>query len=144
MAVENYWFLINACYYIYLLCYRDKAFCITIFYQNINIKISNIAWIYSIFKYAYLLRNTGYHICRHISGVFLNFTSVGVEESIVNALYRLRIICLNVTFLHEWSVHNRLFNAYYEVKFKKTPDRIMYIAKDTKISLDFQSIHCAL
>jgi hypothetical protein len=25
--------------------------------------------------------------------------------------------------LHEWCVHNVLFNAYYEVKFKKkTPD----------------------
>jgi hypothetical protein len=26
--------------------------------------------------------------------------------------------------LHEWCVHNRLFNAYYEVKFKKTPNII--------------------
>jgi hypothetical protein len=24
--------------------------------------------------------------------------------------------------LHEWCVHNRLFNAYHEMKFKKTPD----------------------
>jgi hypothetical protein len=44
----------------------------------------------------------------------------------VNALYDTgygsRISCLNLTFLHEWCVHNRLFNGYYEVKFKKTPD----------------------
>jgi hypothetical protein len=45
---------------------------------------------------------------------------------IVNALYDTgygsRISCLNLTFLQEWCVHNRLFNGYYEVKFKKTPD----------------------
>jgi hypothetical protein len=40
----------------------------------------------------------------------------------VNALYRLWIRRLNLTFLHEWYVHNRLFKAYNEVKFKKTVD----------------------
>jgi hypothetical protein len=49
---------------------------------------------------------------------------VGVEESIVNALYRLRITdqLFKSYVLHEWCVHNRLFNAYYDVTFKKTPD----------------------
>jgi hypothetical protein len=39
---------------------------------------------------------------------------VGVGESIVNAPYGLRIMdqLFNLTFLHEWCVHNRLFNAY--------------------------------
>jgi hypothetical protein len=42
----------------------------------------------------------------------------------VNALYRLRITdqLFNSLVLHEWCGHNRLFNAYYEVEFKKTPD----------------------
>jgi hypothetical protein len=41
-----------------------------------------------------------------------------------NTLYRLRITdqLFKSYVLHEWCVHNRLFNAYYEVKFKKTPD----------------------
>jgi hypothetical protein len=44
--------------------------------------------------------------------------------SIVNALYRLRITdqLFKSYGLHEWCVHNRLSNAYYEVKSKKTPD----------------------
>jgi hypothetical protein len=49
---------------------------------------------------------------------------VDVEESIVNALSKLQITdqLFKSYVLHEWCVHNRLFNAYYEVKFKKTPD----------------------
>jgi hypothetical protein len=42
---------------------------------------------------------------------------VGVEESIVDAL---RIT--DLTLLHEWCVHNRLFNASFEDKFKSTHD----------------------
>jgi hypothetical protein len=58
-------------------------------------------------------------------GCFLKFhLTVGVEESIVSALHRLRIT--NQLFksyvLYEWCVHNRLFKAYYKVKFRKTPD----------------------
>jgi hypothetical protein len=43
--------------------------------------------------------------------------------SIVNALYRYgsRISCLNLTLLHEWCDLNRLSNAYFDAKFKKTP-----------------------
>jgi hypothetical protein len=55
---------------------------------------------------------------------FLNCTSVGVEESIVNALHRLRTnhgSAVSIYVLHEWCVHSRLFNAYCEVKFKKHP-----------------------
>jgi hypothetical protein len=43
---------------------------------------------------------------------------VGVELSIVNALYRLRI---TDQLLHEWCDLNRLSNAYFDAKFKKTP-----------------------
>jgi hypothetical protein len=41
----------------------------------------------------------------------------------VNALYSLRITdqLFKSDILHAWCVHNRLFNAYYEVKFKKHP-----------------------
>jgi predicted membrane protein len=53
---------------------------------------------------------------------------VGVEESIVSALYRVklespctaygsRISRLNLTFLHDRCVLNRLSGAHYEVKF---------------------------
>jgi isoleucyl-tRNA synthetase len=58
--------------------------------------------------------------------------TVDVEESIVNALYRLRITdqLFKSYVLHEWCVHNRLFNAYYEVKFKKTPDIIITVRFD--------------
>jgi hypothetical protein len=38
---------------------------------------------------------------------------VGVEESIVNALYGSRITCLNLMFLHEWCVYNRLLNSNF-------------------------------
>jgi hypothetical protein len=34
--------------------------------------------------------------------------------------------------LHEWCVHNRLFNVHYEVKFKKTPD--IFVSCFSKIS----------
>jgi hypothetical protein len=51
--------------------------------------------------------------------VFKFHLKVGVEESIVNALHELRINFLNLTFLHEWCVHSRLFNAYFQVKLKK-------------------------
>jgi hypothetical protein len=59
------------------------------------------------------------------SGCFFKFhLIVGVEKLIVNALYRLRITdqLFKSYVLHEWCVHNPLFNVYYEVKFKKTPD----------------------
>jgi hypothetical protein len=58
---------------------------------------------------------------KHISYMVRSFKfilKVGLEESIVNALYGLRISCLNLTFFHEWCVHNRLFNANFENKFK--------------------------
>jgi hypothetical protein len=49
---------------------------------------------------------------------------VGVEESIVNALYGLRITdqLFKSYVLHEWCLHNRLFNANFEDKFKWTHD----------------------
>jgi hypothetical protein len=62
------------------------------------------------------------HTNKYVSGVFFKFhLIVGVEESIVNALYRFRIAdqLFKSYLLHEWCVHNRLFNAYYEVKLKK-------------------------
>jgi hypothetical protein len=49
---------------------------------------------------------------------FKFIVKVGFEESIVNVFYGSRISCLNLTFLHEWCVHNRLFNANFENKFK--------------------------
>jgi hypothetical protein len=57
-------------------------------------------------------------------GVFFKFgVEVGVELSFVNALYRLRIT--NQLFksyaLHDWCDLNRLSNAYFDAKFKKTP-----------------------
>jgi hypothetical protein len=63
-----------------------------------------------------------------VSGVFFKFDfKVGVEVSILNALYWLRITdqLFKSYVLHEWCVHNRLFNAYYEVKFKITTDIII-------------------
>jgi hypothetical protein len=55
------------------------------------------------------------------NGCFFKFgVEVGVELSIVNAPYRLRMSCLNLTLLHEWCALNRLFNAYFDAKFKKT------------------------
>jgi hypothetical protein len=52
---------------------------------------------------------------------------VDVEESIVNALYRLRITdqLFESYVLYEWCVHNCLFDAYFEVKFKKIPNTIL-------------------
>jgi hypothetical protein len=48
------------------------------------------------------------------TGVFLKFgVEVGVEESIVNALYGSRISCLNLTPLHEWCGLN------FDAKLKK-------------------------
>jgi hypothetical protein len=41
--------------------------------------------------------------------------------------YRSPISCLNLTFLHG-CVHNRLVDAYYEVKFKKTPDSFLILS----------------
>jgi hypothetical protein len=55
------------------------------------------------------------------NGCFPKFgVEAGVELSIVNGLYRLRITdqLFKSYVLHEWCVHNRLFNAY-EVKLKK-------------------------
>jgi hypothetical protein len=63
-----------------------------------------------------------FHRKKLIFGVFLKFhLIVGVEKSIVNALYRLRITdqLFKSYILHDWCVHNRPFNTYYEVKFKK-------------------------
>jgi hypothetical protein len=55
-----------------------------------------------------------------MTGVFFKF---GVEESIVNALYGLRITdqLFKSYALHEWCDLNRLSNAYFDAKFKKTP-----------------------
>jgi hypothetical protein len=62
---------------------------------------------------------------------FLKFhLKVGVEESIVNAPrittdHRFKsnltfcIVCVFTLETDEWSVHNQLFNAYFEAKFKK-------------------------
>jgi hypothetical protein len=60
---------------------------------------------------------------RHSNGCFLKFgVEVGVEGSIVNALYRLRITdqLFKSTLLHEWCDLNRLSNAYFDARFKKT------------------------
>jgi hypothetical protein len=58
------------------------------------------------------------------NGCFFKFgVEVGVEVSIVNALYSLRITDqlfkegLNLTLLHEWCDLNRLSNAYFDAKF---------------------------
>jgi hypothetical protein len=61
-------------------------------------------------------------------GCFFKFhLIVGVKESLVNALYRLWIRDQLFSYvLHEWCVHNRLFNAYYEVKFKKHPIQFQF------------------
>jgi hypothetical protein len=71
-----------------------------------------------------------YHRCS-----FKFILKVGVEESIVNApLVSLPSKNTNnakseVRFKQLirdlWCVHNRLFNAYFEDKFKRTPDRII-------------------
>jgi hypothetical protein len=65
--------------------------------------------------------------CKGIGCTFKFHLIEGVEESIVNPLYRLRITdqLFKSYILHEWCVHNRLLNAYYEVKFKKTPYRMI-------------------
>jgi hypothetical protein len=66
---------------------------------------------------------------------FLFHLIVGVEESIVNALYTLRITdqLFKSYVLHEWCVHNRLFNAYYDVKLKKNTryNRLVLMELDT-------------
>jgi hypothetical protein len=56
-----------------------------------------------------VLQNASYKTPTIISGVFFLF------HLITDQLFESYV-------LHEWCVHNRLFNAYYEVKFKKTPD----------------------
>jgi hypothetical protein len=54
-----------------------------------------------------------------IWGVFLNFTS----EAIVNRLRVTDQLFKSYVFTRvEWCVHNQLFNAYFDVKFKKTSD----------------------
>jgi hypothetical protein len=66
------------------------------------------------------------------NGCFLKFgVEVGVEGSIVNALYRLRITdqLFKSTLLHEWCDLNRLSNAYFDARFKKTP----FITKEGEI-----------
>jgi hypothetical protein len=58
------------------------------------------------------------------NGCFFKFgVEIGVELSIVNALYRLRITdqLFKSYTLHEWCDLNRLSNAYFDAKFKKTP-----------------------
>jgi hypothetical protein len=56
------------------------------------------------------------------NGCFFKF---GVEVSFVNALYRLRIrdqLFKSYAFTRvEWCDINRLSNAYFDAKFKKTP-----------------------
>jgi hypothetical protein len=67
-------------------------------------------------------------LCRYI-GVHLSLTSkVGVEESIVNApritdqLLKSNltfcVVCVFTLQTDEWCVHNLLFNANFENKFK--------------------------
>jgi hypothetical protein len=62
-----------------------------------------------------------------ISGVRFDL-KVDSEESIVNAnqLFQSNltfcVVCVFTLQTDEWCVHNRLFNANFEVKFKKTPD----------------------
>jgi hypothetical protein len=70
----------------------------------------------------------GHPPCRYSLSTGCSFkfpVKAGVEESIVNAL-RITgsgISCLNLTFLHEWCVHNRLFNATFDRKVKvNTPE----------------------
>jgi hypothetical protein len=60
---------------------------------------------------------TGHNGCFFKCGV-----EVGVELSIVNALYRLRITdqLFKSYALHQWCDLNRLSNAYFDAKFKKT------------------------
>jgi hypothetical protein len=63
---------------------------------------------------------------RLYNGCFFKFgVEVGVERtSIVNALYRLRITELFKSYPFtrvEWCDLNRLSNAYFDAKFKKTP-----------------------
>jgi hypothetical protein len=58
------------------------------------------------------------------NGCFFKFgVEVGVELSIVNALYRLRITdqLFKSYALHQWCDLNRLSNAYFDAKFKKQP-----------------------
>jgi hypothetical protein len=58
------------------------------------------------------------------NGCFFKFgVEVGVELSIVSALYRLRITdqLFKSYALQEWCDLNRLSNAYFDAKFKKTP-----------------------
>jgi hypothetical protein len=81
--------------------------------------------------------------------VFFKFhLIVGVEESIVNALYRLRITdqLFKSYVLHEWCVHNRHFNAYYEVKFKKHPVylRVYLIQIIICMTREEMTQHCTL
>jgi hypothetical protein len=59
-----------------------------------------------------------------VTGVFFKFgVEVGVELSIVNALYRLRITdqLFKSYALYEWCDLNRLSNAYFDAKLKKQP-----------------------
>jgi hypothetical protein len=56
----------------------------------------------------------------YITGVFFKFgVEVGVELSIVNA--RITDQLFKSYALHEWRDLNRLSNAYFDAKFKKTP-----------------------
>jgi hypothetical protein len=49
---------------------------------------------------------------RSIQRVFFKcILKVVVEELIVNVIYGLRVIFLNLTFLGEWWVHNRVFRG---------------------------------
>jgi hypothetical protein len=75
----------------------------------------------------YFLFQEGAYLFHYIGCIFKFHLIVGVEESIVNALYKLRITdqLFKSYVLHEWCVHNRLLNGYYEVKFKKTPYRMI-------------------
>jgi hypothetical protein len=67
----------------------------------------------------------------------VNWVFFGVEELIVNApLCRVNNAKSEVGFkqliCNPWCVHNQLFNAYFEEKFKGTPD----ITKSKKPEID--------
>jgi hypothetical protein len=81
--------------------------------------------------------SNGTFVTISIYGVLLKYhLKVGVEESIVNAPrittdhgfksnLTFCVVCVFTLKTDEWCVHNQLFNAYFEAKFKKnTPYNI--------------------
>jgi hypothetical protein len=73
-------------------------------------------------------RNSHFIFYNSIGGSFKFILKVGVEESIVNApqitnqLFKSNltfcVVCVFARQTDEWCVHNRLFNANFEDKFK--------------------------